>query len=89
MQDRLLQIFKNYGWENQIRKLQEELDELKKEVILFEYGIGDIDNLMKEYADTMNVLEQFKLNYELGEQEIEEARLYKITRQEERIKEGK
>jgi hypothetical protein len=65
-----LEIFNHFGWYEQRRKLQEELDELKDEILLYENGIGDIKKMIKEMADVRNVLNQFIYAYEMLEEEI-------------------
>ena len=65
-----LEIFNHFGWQTQRRKLQEELDELKDEILLYEHGIGDIKKMIKEMADVRNVLNQFIYAYEILEEEL-------------------
>ena len=43
---------------NQRRKLGEEHQELVEELLLFDYGIGYIDNIIKEIADNLILIFQ-------------------------------
>lgn len=65
-----LEIFNHFGWQTQRRKLQEEIDELKDEILLYEHGIGDIKEMIKEMADVRNILNQFIYAYEMLEEEL-------------------
>jgi hypothetical protein len=86
--DTYLKIFNHFGWYEQRRKLQEELDELKDEILLFEHGIGDIKKMVKEMADVRNVLNQFILAYEMLEEELNEEGELKNIRTLQRIADG-
>lgn len=80
-----LEIFNHFGWYEQRRKLQEELDELKDEILLYENGIGDIKKMIKEMADVRNVLNQFIYAYEMLEEEINKEGTDKNIRTLQRI----
>lgn len=83
-----LKIFNHFGWYEQRRKLQEELDELKDEILLYENGIGDIKKMIKEMADVRNVLNQFILAYEMLEEELNKEGTDKNIRTLQRIANG-
>lgn len=83
-----LKIFNHFGWENQRRKLQEEVDELKDEILLYEHGIGDMKKMIKEMADVRNVLNQFIYAYEMSEEELNNEGTDKIIRTLQRIANG-
>ena len=80
-----LEIFNHFGWQTQRRKLQEELDELKDEILLYEHGIGDIKKMIKEMADVRNVLNQFIYAYEILEEELNKEGTDKNIRTLQRI----
>lgn len=80
-----LKIFNHFGWYEQRRKLQEELDELKDEILLYENGIGDKKKMIKEMADVRNVLNQFILAYEMLEEELNKEGTDKNIRTLQRI----
>ena len=83
-----MKIFNHFGWKKQRRKLQEEIDELKDEILLFEHGIGDIKEMIKEMADVRNILNQFILAYEMLEEEINKEGELKNIRTLQRIADG-
>lgn len=98
MEEKLKQIINYYGVASQQRKLQEEVFELQESIIKWENQEPNLSyikanelkqEIEKEYADVLNVLEQFKIHYRLSEHNINENRIYKIDRQLERIKDGK
>ena len=80
-----LKIFNHFGWKKQRRKLQEEIDELKDEILLYEHGIGDIKEMIKEMADVRNVLNQFIYAYEILEKELNKEGTDKNIRTLQRI----
>ena len=45
-------IFNYFGYENQRRKLNEEVQELNDAILLYEKGIGDIENIIEEIEST-------------------------------------
>lgn len=81
-------IFKYFGYENQRRKLVEEINELNDEILLFEKGIGDIQDLKEELADCYILLKQFKEYYEITDEELMVIIRYKLNRTLERIEGG-
>lgn len=80
MQDKLLKIINHYGIDNQRRRLQEEVTELLDEILLFEKGIGDINNIISEMADVSILLWQFQEYYEIKDLELLEVRDFKVNR---------
>ena len=83
-----LEIFNHFGWYEQRWKLQEDLDELKDEILLYENGIGDIKKMIKEMADVRNVLNQFIYAYEMLEEELNKEGTDKNIRTLQRIADG-
>ncbi len=83
-----LKIFEHFGYENQRRKLAEEVNELTDEILLFEKGIGDIKDLKGELADVYILLKQIKENYEITDEELMLEIRAKINRTLERIESG-
>ncbi len=83
-----LKIFEHFGWENQRRKLAEEVNELNDEVLLFEKGIGNINDLKEELADCYILLKQFKEAYEITDEELILEVRAKLNRTLERIESG-
>lgn len=83
-----LKIFDYFGYENQRRKLVEEIDELNDEILLFEKGIGDIKDLKEELADCYILLKQIKSYYEITDEELLVVMRYKLNRTLERIEGG-
>ena len=83
-----LKIFEHFGWENQRRKLTEEVNELNDEILLFEKGIGNIKDLKEELADCYILLKQFKETYEITDEELILEIRAKLNRTQERIESG-
>ncbi|MBQ2395931.1 MAG: hypothetical protein II304_02645 [Bacteroidales bacterium] len=78
------QIIKHYGYENQLKKLIEELRELE-EVIL--YHTYDEEHIKEEMADVLNLIEQISA-FKDWTDKIEEIKQFKINRQLDRIQRG-
>lgn len=83
-----LKIFEHFGYENQRRKIVEEVNELTDEVLLFEKGIGEIKDLKSELADVYILLKQIKENYEITDEELLLEIRAKLNRTLERIESG-
>ena len=81
-------IFNYFGYENQRRKLNEEVQELNDAILLYEKGIGNIENVIEEISDIKNVLEGFIIKYEITENKIRKNRQYKVDRTIDRINSG-
>ena len=75
------QIIEHYGYENQLKKLVEELRELEQAVI---YEHPD-EHIKEEIADVLNLIEQIT-HYKHWEADIYKVKYFKIQRQLERIK---
>ena len=92
MKDKLLQIIRHYGINNQQRKLEEEVFELQQAIItqeLDESGYNyEIKHIAEEIADCYVLLEQFRHYYSLNDEDIINNMDFKINRQIERIKEN-
>lgn len=94
MKDKLLQIINRYGIEHQQRKLEEEVFELQEAITIFEntdFGKWEDKKYMftkditEEIADVMVMLEQFKVYYDIEDEQVEQIMDEKIDRQLERI----
>ena len=89
--DKLKAIFDKHGISNQLKKLSEEVFELQEAILRFEeaysrFEVDDcydcfIDDITKEFADVMVLLNQIKAIYNLDEKEIKDTMKYKIDRQ--------
>jgi len=80
MKEKLDHIFKTFGFEKQIEKLREEVEELYQE--LFTYD--NEEKLIDEMADVYIILSQFFQNSPLMKSAVE----YKLDRTVERIESG-
>jgi hypothetical protein len=80
-------IFDNYGEQNQLIKLQEELIELEEEIeaLLSNSSEFGNDNFLNEVADVLVMCNQFRLKYN----KVNSVMDFKINRQIKRIKEEK
>lgn len=98
MNEKVLQIIKNYGVLPQLKYFQSEVFELNEAIIIFENESpqceGVIDrryiehiknNIAQEIADCYVMLEQFRLYYNIPNYKIKEIMEYKIDRQIDRI----
>lgn len=97
---RYLDIFNYFGFFKQKRKLQEEVDELKDEMLIYEFFksneyeipltliMGTKEKITYEMADVLILLTQFIAYFDIEKKELDEAILHKLERTEERIKEG-
>jgi NTP pyrophosphatase (non-canonical NTP hydrolase) len=77
-------IINHYGYENQLKKLIEELRELE-EVIL--YHTYDDEHIKEEMADVLNLIEQISV-FQGWSEDINEIKEFKISRQLDRIQRG-
>lgn len=73
-------IIEHYGYENQLKKLAEELKELEQAVI---YEHPD-EHIKEEIADVLNLIEQIT-HYKHWESDIYKIKYFKIQRQIERM----
>ena len=97
MEQKLLKIIRRYGINNQLRKFNEEALELEEAIITHELKksveyeiplteiIGTKEHITEELADTMVLLEQFKLYYGITSEEITKIFWSKVDRQLGRI----
>lgn len=65
---------------NQRRKLGEEHQELVEELLLFDNGIGYINNIIKEIADNLILIFQHVYALDITDEELREAIKDKIER---------
>lgn len=96
MEEKLLKIIREYGINNQQRKLAEEVFELQEAIIIREQeeSPSSYTDELKEYiaeeiADCMVLLSQFKEYYHIDGNDILRIMNEKIDRQLQRIEEGK
>ena len=80
MNKKLLTIFNTYGKSHQTSKLLEEIGEFIETIMN-----DDKENMVKELADVMVLLNQFKLYYCIYDEEVKRVMIEKINRQMERI----
>lgn len=81
-------IFNYFGYENQRRKMNEEMQELNDAILLYETGNGDINNVIEEIGDLFNVINGFMEFYEITHDEVENIMKHKLDRTIERINSG-
>lgn len=81
--EKLIHIIKYFGFPNQVLKLKEEINEVIE-------AMEDIDkkHITEELADVLVVLNQFKLFFNIKDEDIVEMMEYKIDRTLKRIEEG-
>ena len=80
-----MQIIRHYGYENQLKKLIEELRELEEVII---YHPEDEKHLKEEIADVLNLIEQIEM-FKHWKTDIENEKKFKIDRQLTRIQDEK
>lgn len=81
-------IYNYFGYENQRRKLQEEVLELNDEILKYETGQGDIQDVITELGDVANLIYEIQSAYDISNDELSDACAAKITRTLERIASG-
>lgn len=94
-EDKLKEIINHYGVNHQLKKLNEEIFELIEAVMNYRtiqtfnpteiYITKGIEAVTEEIADCYVMLEQFRLLYEITDEEIKNIMELKIDRQLERI----
>ena len=84
MKNKLLKIINTYGIMPQLKYFQSEVFELNEAIIKNE----NIEHIAEELADVSVMLEQFKLYYNIKNEDIEKIMDYKIDRQIKRIEMG-
>lgn len=77
-------IINHYGYENQLKKLIEELRELEEVILYHRY---DEEHIKEEMADVLNLIEQISV-FQGWSEDINEIKEFKINRQLDRIKRG-
>jgi phosphoribosyl-ATP pyrophosphohydrolase len=82
----LYDYFESLREDSQRRKLGEEHDELIEELIKFEWGVGDIKNIISELADNFFLLLQHMYAYDIEPQEVYDELMWKLERTEKRKK---
>ena len=90
MKEKLLKIINNYGVSPQLKHLYTEMYEFTEAVLDYEHdetAFMNKDHIQEEFADLMVMLEQFKVYYNLSNENIKETMKYKIERQLKRIEE--
>ena len=75
--NRYQKIIENYGVNNQLKKLTEEVYELQESIL----EQHNIEHILEEYADVEVILEQIKQYFNLDEDKIELIKDYKVARQ--------
>lgn len=75
-------VLEHYGRDEQIKKVEEELNELKDAV----NGKG---NVLEEVADVLNMIEQIKLMYAIDNRELSGVMAEKMRRTVDRIEKSK
>ena len=91
----MLKIINHYGINHQQRKLQEEVFELQEAIIDYKYvevykgspaEKYHKEHIAEEIADVLNLLEQFRLYYDISLNDVKNIGKSKINRQLERIR---
>ena len=97
MKEELLQIINHYGIKHQLKYIHSEYFELDEAITQREYPAIAKDkkpyelvefekaHIIEEIADIEVMLDQFKAYYDIGQEEINKVKDYKIKRQLERI----
>lgn len=80
-----------HGERNQLFKLCEELEEFRDEIILYTTNNGNVENLIQEYADVLNTLEQFEIIFRkhFGINDVIDMQNQKMQRTLDRIRDAK
>ncbi len=81
----LYDYFENMRKGSQIRKLGEEHQELLEQLVLFDYGMSDINCVIEELADNFILLFQHAYALDITDEEIKKAIKGKLTRTLERV----
>lgn len=85
-------IIEHYGVRNQLKKLSDEVYELK-EAVIEEYLLCGVNgcnnkNITEEIADVCVILRQLVMQFDIAENDIEDMADYKVKRTLERIEKG-
>lgn len=87
MKETALKIFNNYGYENQLEKLKEEVKEFIEAVEDYEKGIGTRKHIIEEMGDVEFLVYQFRNAYEIDVDCVELVGDLKGERQLKRMEE--
>lgn len=85
LEEKYMKVFDYFGYENQRRKLNEEVQELNDEILLYEKGEGDIKNVINEMGDVCNIIRGFMYAYDISQAELTSSMDDKMDRTVERI----
>lgn len=85
LEEKYKKVFDYFGYENQRRKLNEEVQELNDEILLYEKGEGDIKNIINEMGDVCNIIREFMFAYDILQEELTSSMDDKMDRTVERI----
>ena len=88
LDDMCLTIIYNYGVDNQLRKLQEEVFELNQAIILGHCGKDTKEHVIEELADVLFVLNQIRCYYRISNSDIRKVQQFKGERQLKRMENG-
>lgn len=93
--EELLKIINHYGIKHQLKYIHSEYFELDEVITQREYQTKDKKpyeliefekaHIIEEIADIEVMLDQFKAYYDIGQEEVNKVKDYKIKRQLERI----
>lgn len=75
----------HYGILVEAEKILEEAKELRDAIIFYENGEDTLEHLIEEFCDLDFVMEQVKLNYDIGKEDIVKVQRIKSDRQLERM----
>ena len=83
----LLYIYNHYGKDHQLKKLDEELDELKEALGIYTEvpSTAAWNHVVEEAGDVLNVLLELVVGGAINEFEITDSMIFKLSRQEDRI----
>lgn len=80
LDDKALEIIKKKKPIPQAKKLIEETWEFGESVIDFEHGYGSREHMVEEIGDVLFLIKQFRLLYDIKDEEINEVHEYKADR---------
>lgn len=78
--DKALEIIKKKKPIPQAKKLMEEAWEVGESIIDYEHGYGSREHMVEEIGDALFVIKQFRLFYNITDEEISEVHEYKAER---------